>query len=71
LFAVDADQANGTDADLLVDPLATVVRRVSVGRTNTSISFISGNASPQSDGLTTATSVSKGGAIGVSSPASV
>jgi hypothetical protein len=51
LFAVDADQANRTDADLLVDPLAAVVRRISVGRTNTSVSFIPRNASPQNDGF--------------------
>src|SRR5262249_54824565 len=41
LFAVDADQADGADADLLVDPLTTVVLllRMTVGGGNTSISF--------------------------------
>jgi hypothetical protein len=42
LFAVGADQADGADADLLVDPLAAVVLllRVTVGGGNTSFSFL-------------------------------
>jgi hypothetical protein len=34
LLSLDADQANGTNADLLVDPWATVGRRLTIGKSN-------------------------------------
>jgi hypothetical protein len=47
LLTLDADETYGTDADLLVDALAAVVRWMAVGWGNAFISFINeGTATP-------------------------